>query len=404
MKLEQIKNCKDEYCTQFTFNLIKILKKECNLPNNVRLFCLSYRNLVYYFFYKNIVFAVSGITVENKKEIKNIDCIYKIILLKNTPISVDDIEVEVVKSNSDNKYSLENFLDFLNSPSNITEDIDLPYYKIIYLFHQINRTRFEYGDFVFYIKRDNDYSLYLNLYAKNKKNNNIVKLYLPYIWERDEKTFLFYKKIPTNLRKIYVDDFSKNLSDYQKRKFKTSLLKFIQEENKFFNIKNFYVIYLIKQIIQPVEFDTVWMTHRIFRSCSEFSNIWVDDFLSYGNKPYFLIANSSNVYDITKIAIIDFKEPKYVTKDIYKQNLIKFLHWELSKDYLKKLVEFLKQPYNGLDSLSIKNGVKTNWQKLIFEYNFNTVLACDLENKNAILGYEILPLDLPIPDYTKLLN
>ena len=143
MKLEQIKNCKDEYCTQFTFNLIKILKKECNLPNNVRLFCLSYRNLVYYFFYKNIVFAVSGITVENKKEIKNIDCIYKIILLKNTPISVDDIEVEVVKSNSDNKYSLENFLDFLNSPSNITEDIDLPYYKIIYLFHQINRTRFE---------------------------------------------------------------------------------------------------------------------------------------------------------------------------------------------------------------------------------------------------------------------
>ena len=404
MKLEQIKNCKDEYCTQFTFNLIKILKKECNLPNNVRLFCLSYRNLVYYFFYKNIVFAVSGITVENKKEIKNIDCIYKIILLKNTPISVDDIEVEVVKSNSDNKYSLENFLDFLNSPSNITEDIDLPYYKIIYLFHQINRTRFEYGDFVFYIKRDNDYSLYLNLYAKNKKNNNIVKLYLPYIWERDEKTFLFYKKIPTNLRKIYVDDFSKNLSDYQKRKFKTSLLKFIQEENKFFNIKNFYVIYLIKQIIQPVEFDTGWMALRIFRSCSEFSNIWVDDFLSYGNKPYFLIANSSNVYDITKIAIIDFKEPKYVTKDIYKQNLIKFLHWELSKDYLKKLVEFLKQPYNGLDSLSIKNGVKTNWQKLIFEYNFNTVLACDLENKNAILGYEILPLDLPIPDYTKLLN
>ncbi len=404
MKLEQIKNCKDEYCTQFTFNLIKILKKECNLPNNVRLFCLSYRNLVYYFFYKNIVFAVSGITVENKKEIKNIDCIYKIILLKNTPISVDDIEVEVVKSNSDNKYSLENFLDFLNSPSNITEDIDLPYYKIIYLFHQINRTRFEYGDFVFYIKRDNDYSLYLNLYAKNKKNNNIVKLYLPYIGERDEKTFLFYKKIPTNLRKIYVDDFSKNLSDYQKRKFKTSLLEFIQEENKFFNIKNFYVIYLIKQIIQPVEFDTVWMTLRIFRSCSEFSNIWVDDFLSYGNKPYFLIANSSNVYDITKIAIIDFKEPKYVTKDIYKQNLIKFLHLELSKDYLKKLVEFLKQPYNGLDSLSIKNGVKTNWQKLIFKYNFNTVLACDLENKNAILDYEILPLDLPIPDYTKLSN
>ena len=52
MKLEQIKNCKDEYCTQFTFNLIKILKKECNLPNTVRLFCLSYRNLVYYFFYK----------------------------------------------------------------------------------------------------------------------------------------------------------------------------------------------------------------------------------------------------------------------------------------------------------------------------------------------------------------
>ena len=55
-------------------------------------------------------------------------------------------------------------------------------------------------------------------------------------------------------------------------------------------------------------------------------------------------------------------------------------------------------------SFEIENGVKTNWQKLILEYNYNTAVEGDWEGKTVVDGYEFLPMDLPVPDYTKLAN
>lgn len=401
MKLKKIKADKDEYCTEFTFSIMKILKKEFNLPSNAKIYYLGYKNWFIYFLYKNIIFVVYGLFCENKKIASNIQDIYKITLLNNQPKSVNDFKFEVVKSHSDLKYSEKKFLNFLNTPSNITEEIDLPYSKIIELFQNSQISTFEFNDYIYYIKRDKDLSYSLNFYAKNKKNNTTVKIYIPSKWERYSETFSCYLKVPNNLREIFVYDFSKKLSDYQKRKFKTNLLKFLKEENKTFANNNFYTLNLIKQIIQPVGIHRGWSIHRIFCSPNEFSNIWVDDFLSYDLKPYFFIADSNSFPEISKIAVLNFKEEKYTTTGIYKQGCTKFLHWNLPKDYLEKLVNFLKSPYTGRETFLINHGVKTNWQKLIFEYNYNTALEGHLgEEIDSV--YEVLPLDLPMPDYTKL--
>ena len=56
-------------------------------------------------------------------------------------------------------------------------------------------------------------------------------------------------------------------------------------------------------------------------------------------------------------------------------------------------------------SLSNSDGeyVKTNWQQLIFEYNYNTA-GWDIDEPSGWGNIEVLPFDLPIPDYMKLLE
>ena len=75
-------------------------------------------------------------------------------------------------------------------------------------------------------------------------------------------------------------------------------------------------------------------------------------------------------------------------------------HWDIDRTTLERLVKFLKAPYGSSKLTKITssnkdygNG-KTNWQRLIELYNENTAQY----NKK----YEKLPLDLPLPDYTKL--
>ena len=84
------------------------------------------------------------------------------------------------------------------------------------------------------------------------------------------------------------------------------------------------------------------------------------------------------------------------------------------EEYIKKLMDFLKSPSNEVEKMQYNKEfaeiyskyVKTNWQHLIFEYNNNTFdWAWDG-------NYDVppdktkgqIPFDLPIPDYTKLLQ
>ena len=107
------------------------------------------------------------------------------------------------------------------------------------------------------------------------------------------------------------------------------------------------------------------------------------------------------------------QNPNYHKKGIYKQGLIKFKSWELDEKYIKELIEFFKSPINETDkeyyNYNAKKYVKTNWQRLIYEYNYNTACYGIDENGCIIPLYdepeiEPLPLDLPMPDYTKLLQ
>ena len=102
--------------------------------------------------------------------------------------------------------------------------------------------------------------------------------------------------------------------------------------------------------------------------------------------------------DSTKIAAFDFFKPEYKSTGIYVSGSEKRNHWNVDFETLKRLTEFLKKPYDYTKTILyqkrniIDNEDKTNWQVLIELYNENTGYNYEQE----------IPLDLPVPDYTKL--
>ena len=91
--------------------------------------------------------------------------------------------------------------------------------------------------------------------------------------------------------------------------------------------------------------------------------------------------------------------------------------WELTTKEIKELMYFLNSPSDRADEYgsgqlheAYKKYVKTNWQQLIFEYNHNTAgwgwghEGFEVPPSGKPNGLEQLPLDLPMPDYTKLIK
>ena len=122
--------------------------------------------------------------------------------------------------------------------------------------------------------------------------------------------------------------------------------------------------------------------------------------MGYDKKPYFLLTDGDRgMIDSTKIAAFDFFKPEYKSTGIYVSGSVKRNHWNVDFETLKRLTEFLKKPYDCTKEIMYKNKIifnnegKTNWQVLIELYNYNTGY-----------DYEEIPLDLPVPDYTKLIN
>lgn len=105
---------------------------------------------------------------------------------------------------------------------------------------------------------------------------------------------------------------------------------------------------------------------------------------------------------------MNFKSATYHVKGIYKQGLCKWKGWKLDENYVYELMEFLKAPIldNEFRNKNYKKYVKTNWQHLIYEYNYNTAgweeQGNNIPSMEYYHGIEILPLNLPIPDFTKL--
>lgn len=174
---------------------------------------------------------------------------------------------------------------------------------------------------------------------------------------------------------------------------------------------NHYVLELLKQVTQPIEQNTGIGVHRIFPGWDlnskpqRFTNIWVLDNPSENEEPSFFLTDATFFKDVNKIAVINFKRPVYHIKTYIKQGLFKYKRWVLDEKYIKELIEFLNSPIEVTDYTKARYGkcVKINWQKLIIEYNLNTAGWSDDTPKGC--GYlEVLPLDLPMPDYLKLLS
>jgi hypothetical protein len=397
MRLEKIKEDKDEYLTKYVFLMIKHIKKYLHIPQNRTVFHINYKNGIHRYLYENMIISVEidfkddnqYIDFNNKNRKFNINILNVITMLKSYPQSCKDVSFkEITKTKFDKHFYINEFLDWIDSPCVITANVDLPYYKILKFLQEYKKTTFASRNYIFYSKKDQDYTFTFNLYAKNLKNNSVYKLYVPEVYIENEVQF------PTKLKDILIETISGSCSIYEMQKCKKEFLNYIQENCSELNTKNLYAMQLVKQAIQPVEEDVAWMCHRVFSGDCEFTNIWLDDYLNCSKNPYFFLTDKSNARETTRVAILDMQEAKYVNTNIYKQGIVKFKHWELSKDFLTRLSEFLRSPYVNQDSEN--ENIETNWQKLIYEYNYNIAQGY---YGNTNIG---LPLNLPVPDYSKI--
>ena len=427
-QLDKIRKSKDTYLTKYVFKQMEMIKTILNIPKNSRIYFLYYSRGLDCFLFKNkiIISNWSCERDEHKNHIVDsmkVTDLYVITLLKEYPKTNEDIIFETIKQ-GEKQYTIDNFLNWIDMPSIINGEIDLPYYKIIKFLQGYNKTTFKTDNYLFYSKKDDEYCYTLNIYAKDLRNNAELKLYIP---DKNIETDCgeWITIPPQNMRDVFAVDLSGKLSKYQIRQCKKEFLKCANEYCNDLGTKNFYGLELVKQTIQPVWYESGWAVARVFSNDDKSLNIWVGDFMLKDEKPYFMITNPFFSWETTKIAVIDMNAPTYHkmrikkigNQKIYKQGIegiVKFKNWELDEEYIKKLMDFLKSPSNEVEKMQYNKEfaeiyskyVKTNWQHLIFEYNHNTFdWAWDG-------NYDVppdktkgqIPFDLPIPDYTKLLQ
>lgn len=108
--------------------------------------------------------------------------------------------------------------------------------------------------------------------------------------------------------------------------------------------------------------------------------------------PYFKVFNANDFKKATKMARISFLEPKYV---IHSMNYGKE-NWVLNSKEKKLLI-------NALTSLADINC--TVWQSAVIDYNREhgvSIFKQRQMTKEQLIEKHLLPLDLEMPDYTKL--
>lgn len=404
--LKNLKKYKDEYCTKLMLGLADLVKKECNITPSKRMFIVGGWNGREYFLCDDKVYVANFEYERNNKGIisaSTLTSLYAITLKNKEVVNFKTIipddttpkfrEFHGTKLDVTKKlYTEDDFLAWYNSPCEVNEFVDVSYSEAIEFLQNYKKTTFKTNRYLFYAKRDNDLSWCFFIYAKDLKTGSDFKIYT----EGGLESYF-----PDNPRKVFVEDLTGKTTKYQLRQCKKAFMEFCNQNCKTLKCKNFWALDFVKQCIQPVELDHGWFVCDIFPPMFEFDNFWVDDFLGYDKKPYFLISDKRR--NMTKIAAIDFLKPEYKSTGIYKQGTFKRNHWNIDKETLEKLVAFLKAPYN-IEQIPTSSkvyrrrwenfDVKTNWQLLINIYNDNT---------GEVHGEEYtLPLDLPMPDYTKL--
>ena len=416
MRLKDRLKYKDEYCTKLVLKQIEAIKKYFGISNSKRVYalskwcgkeyflcdkkiyviCFGYKGAKYP--YEPIIESAYVITLE-ENNIINFETIIPDDTTPKTTMYWGCIEVDCTAQ----LYTKENFLTWLDSPCRTTADVSVTYRQIVKFLQNYKKNKFKTDRYLYYVKRDKDYTFTYFIYAYDLKTNSELKIYVDnYI----DTTF------PEKLNEIYVKDLSGKLSEYQILQCKKAFFEYCREECAELKAPNFYALDFVKQCIQPIEVDKGWSIAKPFAGTFEFQNIWIDDYLSYDGKPYFVMTEGDNEWLSTRACAIDFFKPEYKSREPYINGHYKSNFWELDKDTLTRLVAFLKEPYdykkdwqyvkavkenniegiNNIQKYSQNCEYKTNWQRIISEYNSN------------FYGRDELPLDLPMPDYTKLIR
>ena len=422
MRLQTIKNkTGDEHFTKYIFKEMDLAKKKYNIPSDIPMYLLSTARGHEFFLCNGVVYIANN-RMEMDKEsnepiVSSMELIelYMVVLHKEYPKTLKDIafHIDTIK---DPRYTFtpDEFLDWVDSPCNINHEIDAPYYEVIKFLNRYNKDTFRTDRYLFYSKRDADFNFINNLYAYDAKNQIEMKLYTFDDYAEFGELAWEYTP-PLSLKDVVVDDLGQNISDYQKRECKKAFLKLANEVNPIFNVKNYWVMELVKLAVQPVLVLHEWSCHRCFCKPNLFGDIWVYDFPKQDEEPSFFIADKG----FKKVAVLKFKSAEYLFKGIYKRGMAKAKGWELSKDEIEELIYFLNCPSKRAEDCAkgklfdgYKKYVRTNWQQLIFEYNHNTAgwgWGEDGYDNPPLLGkyedgIEQLPFNLPLPDYRKLIK
>ena len=427
MRLKTIKDKRsDELYVRSIAKTIDLIKATDNIDNDEPFYFLGWFNHWQFFMNNKTVYTLKIDYQYDEKKYLVLENMQLAELHKMTEVGINNIKVSTVLQNinatqklpapkfTPKPFTEDLFSIWLKEPSEINEEVDLPYSEIINFLNSYTKETFRTDRFLFYPKADGDPNFITNIYAYDLKNDVEMKLYLPDNWEKINNRWTIIP--PKRLEDIAID--ADNVSDYKKRLCKKAFLELANSDNETYGIKNYWLLELVKKCVQPVDDLHEWCCHRCFCHPELFGAIWVYDFPFDDEEPSFFITDSQYLWETTKIATINFKSPTYNTKGIYKRDNVKRLGWELNEQEKIELTEFFKKPSDRADEHGggslyegYKKYVKTNWQQLIFEYNHNTAGwgwgednfdTPPEKEADRLSEIEALSFDLPIPDYTKL--
>lgn len=415
MKLKTIKGKQsDTHYTQYVFKTIELIKSTVNLSSDFPFYLLFWCKSRQIFLNDGRVF-VAKTDFDYDKKHNPILGSAKLTELSEIKLYYDskgiftDIDIDIIIRNDEGSLWFEDIMPWFEEPSEINSEVDLPYFEIIKFLKKYKKDTFRTDKYLFYPKADRDSNFIFNIYAYDLKNEVEMKLYIPdkTVKQDDERINV----APQTSRDILIDDLGNKISAYQKSQVKKAFLEYANQINEEYKIKNYWLIELVKLALSPIDELHEWSCHRVFCNQDKFSNIWVYDFPSEKEEPSFIITDSPYIQDTTKVAVLDFKNPKYHFEDIYKRGNVKRKSWKLYENDMEKLVEFLNSPREKIEGnetsryyQGYKKYVKTNWHQLIFEYNHNSAYwNIDEPISNKVEGeIEQLPFDLPIPNYLEL--
>ena len=164
--LKEIKKHKDKFCTKSTINKVNLIKKACKTAKNQRVWALGNWNRGEYFVSDDKIYIVQ-FTLNQKKELA-LSSLYSVTLKEDNAI---DFKVIIPET-----YTEEEFKIWYNSPCTTTEMVDVANFKAIKFLQNYKKNTFKTENYLFYVKRDKDFTWADNFYAYDIKNKAELKI------------------------------------------------------------------------------------------------------------------------------------------------------------------------------------------------------------------------------------